>query len=249
MRWLIDLGNTRLKWAALPEDGRLGEVQALAHAGPAFAPAWRALLDTTAPGQTVWLASVAPAALRERIAQDLQARGLQVRSVQARADCAGLRLGYRDPAEFGVDRFLALLAALGEGPSLVVSIGSAVTLDLLDADGRHHGGLIAPSPAHQQAALMQRFPALQRPAGAVLPFAGSTADALASGSVAATLGLIALTRQRAAERLGQVPRLLLCGGGAADLADALAPPVALRPALVLEGLAAYVRWATAQDGD
>ena len=80
----------------------------------------------------------------------------------AAATSAGVRIAYAEPSRLGVDRFLALLAAhaRGPGPWLLVSAGSALTVDLLDVGGQHIGGVIAPSPEHMRAALAARFPAL-----------------------------------------------------------------------------------------
>jgi type III pantothenate kinase len=140
--WLLDLGNTRLKLARADASG-LGPVTALAHGDAGFDDALRDVLGQGAPGEAAWLASVAPEALRLRVEAALEASGQRPRRAATRAECAGVRIAYADPGRLGVDRFLALLAArdLG-GDQLVVSFGSAITVDLLDARGIHHGGLI-----------------------------------------------------------------------------------------------------------
>jgi type III pantothenate kinase len=140
-----------------------------------------------------------------------------------------------------VDRFLALLAASGrdDGPWLLVSAGSALTVDLLQADGAHVGGLIAPMPDTMRAALASRFAVLDVPAGEVLDFAGDTADAIASGCAGAAIGLVERSLRQAAERLGTEPTLLLGGGAAGLFAGIAHPRVHAVPSLVLEGLAIY----------
>lgn len=79
------------------------------------------------------------------------------------ASCAGVRIAYADPSKFGVDRYLALIAAAEHREAVVVAgVGTALTIDLLDADGQHHGGRIAASPTTMREALHAR--AVQLPA-------------------------------------------------------------------------------------
>lgn len=245
MNWLIDLGNTRLKCAPLNETGERGAVQAFAHTGAEEA-AIATLLDclggSTAPTQ-VWLASVAPAKLTEAVANTLRSHQFTVHRVHSAAHFGKLRSAYAEPSRLGVDRFLALVAASArtDGPWLIASAGSALTVDLLNNDRIHLGGLIAPTPAHMCEALAMRFPALDLPEGIPLDFAKDTADAIASGTHAATLGLIERSLRIAHERLGVTPTLLLTGGGL-SIFDGLAhAPIVRLPALVLDGLAIFAQ--------
>ncbi len=240
MDWLLDLGNTRLKLASW-DDGHLGEVQALAHENSDFRDGLQAWLTLLRPGDRCWLASVAGPEITTLVASALADHGCPARRVRTRAYCAGVSIAYGEPQRLGVDRFLALLAAhaRGPGPWLLVSAGSALTVDLLDSEGRHHGGLIAPSPAHMRSALAARFPALAYAGGVVCDFGTDTADALAGGSLAAAAGLVERSYRRATALLGTAPRLLLAGGDGERLAECLDVASEPAPALVLEGLAVY----------
>lgn len=238
MNWLIDLGNTRLKLAPLRPDGRAGEVRAFAHA-EALADAWSAI----GTGGVVHLASVADAALTGRIERSLQDRGLQLCRVRTAAQFGRLRVAYAAPEHLGVDRFLALLAASerGERPHLIVSVGSALTVDLLAKDGEHVGGLIAATPSHLRRALAERFAALDVAGGEVVDFARDTNDALASGAQAMAVGLVERCLRRAEVRLGETPTVLLTGGGVSDLGNIAALAPVMAPDLVIEGLALHAR--------
>ena len=161
---------------------------------------------------------------------------LHLASTQAR--CAGLRIAYPTPRHLGVDRFLALLSALGEGGVLLVGIGTALTIDLLDADGLHRGGRIAPSPMLMREALHARAAVLPETGGTYAEFADDTDHALASGCEGAALALVERSLEHARGVLGVMPALWLHGGGADALRGRL-PAHRFVPDAVLRGLA---RW-------
>lgn len=243
-QWLFDLGNTRLKCAALQADGAVGAVTALGHNGDTFADALRAHLPAQA--EFACLASVAAPALTAQVVQVLSERFRRISLVRTQAAFAGVRIAYDAPAKLGVDRFLALLAAhaRGPGPWLIAGVGTALTIDLLDASGQHRGGRIAPSPALMRRALHQAAVQLPAQGGDYREFANDTEDALASGCDGAALALIERSLAQATQLLGRAPQLLLHGGGVDTLQVAL-PMAAPAPTLVLEGLA---QWAQAGIG-
>jgi type III pantothenate kinase len=234
--WLFDLGNTRLKCAPWV-DGRCGDVIALAHDEAGFAERLDALLPPS--GGVAHLASVAPQASTVDLLESLASRFARIDLARTQARCAGVRIAYAEPARLGVDRFLALLAAHERGGSaLVVGVGTALTLDLVDASGQHHGGRIAPSPSLMREALHARTAVLPIAGGTRVDFASDTADALASGCEGAALALVADGIAAAHARLGIAPALLLHGGGAPALRSAF-PSAVFAPSLVLEGLACW----------
>ena len=260
--WLVDMGNSRLKLAPLMPTGEPGPVivigndqadrdDALVRALGAHKPADRgdvlsqALSTHHAAGalSLVWLASVAPEGVTLATVLLLQAAGAEVRRVRTRLECGRLKIAYADPAALGVDRFLSLLAASEreDGPWVMVSAGSALTVDVLAREGTHQGGLIAGMPGDMQAALARRFSQLDVPAGRVRALADNTADAIASGSSAAILGLVERTLRLAGRQLGDTPTLLLSGGAAELLADIEHSKIVHAPTLPLEGLALFAR--------
>jgi type III pantothenate kinase len=131
-----------------------------------------------------------------------------------------------------------LLAARDAGDVLLVGVGTALTIDLLDADGLHRGGRIAPSPMLMRKALHARAPVLPDTGGSYAEFADDTDHALASGCEGAALALVERSLDRAQRLLGAAPALWLHGGGADALRERL-PPHLWVPDVVLRGLA---RW-------
>jgi type III pantothenate kinase len=234
MKLLLDLGNTRLKWACW--DGqRLGPTTALDHRGADFEARLQQALAMLPAPSTVALASVAGGDHGARIEDLLTQRFGRLDRVGPPHSLPELQLAYPQPETLGVDRWLGMLGALG-ADSLVVSCGSALTIDLLDRHGRHHGGLIAPSPERMREALLGRAPHLATAPGRCVEFADCTADAVASGALLAAVALIERQASIAAERLGAAPRLVLTGGGCAALAPQLRLPLELRDQLVFEGM-------------
>lgn len=246
--WLFDLGNTRLKYVPLLPDGRLGEIASAAHDGVAFAAGWDAALPAAI--DTAWITSVGPAAPRAALLDALNARGAQVGFARTLPRMCGIAIAYAQPERMGVDRFLAMVAAYARGAkeaqraaTLVIGVGTALTIDLVDGGGRHRGGRIAPSPALMREALHARAALLPRTGGDYAEFADDTDAALASGCIGAAVGLIERSARHAGELLDAMPQLWLHGGGA----NALLPMLGAArhaPALVLEGLAL---WASAHD--
>ncbi|HET7358696.1 MAG TPA: type III pantothenate kinase [Rhodanobacteraceae bacterium] len=244
MNLLLDLGNTRLKWAPHGDSAALA-AQACAwqdDMAPALAAAWQTLALPT----RVVAASVVDAAREAAVAAAVHARfGLDVQWVRTPAAACGVRNAYADADRLGIDRFLGMVAALDAGcaPCVLAGCGTALTLDALAADGRHLGGLIAPGPRLMQQAVQGATARVRidASAGAIVDSADNTADALLSGSWHAAAALVERFAARMADRLGGAPRLLLSGGDAGALAALIERPHVVRADAVLQGLAVWAR--------
>jgi type III pantothenate kinase len=237
MKLLLDIGNTRVKWA-LWNGTELQSGGASAHAD--FADdAWRDLPAV----DSIWVASVAATSLNERVDDAARGRfGIAARFVRSRAQACGVRNAYGQPERLGVDRFLALVAAHAQArePTIVVSCGTALPLDALAADGTHLGGLIAASPDLALAALRGGTANLgAAPAGRIVEIADNTADAMQSGAWLAAVALIDHFVEQTAKRMAVAPALVLTGGGAPRIGELIALPHRIDPEMVLRGLAVF----------
>lgn len=230
---LVDLGNSRAKWAWLAQ-GQLGAMQAGTLAE---------LLRQPPPSQ-LWLSSVAASA---QLAQLQQAWPTSVcHVVSSEVAAGGVINGYREPQRLGVDRWLALVAArqLCRAPQLVVDAGTALTIDLLDEFGQHKGGWIMPGLQLLQRALIGGTAAVRPQGGAAAEcFGRDTAAAVSGGCQQMLLGAVRQAQAEARQLLATSfkPRLLLSGGDGPLLAELLAEPCLLLPDLVLRGLACWAR--------
>lgn len=239
---LIDLGNSRLKWALADDSGVvLGEP--VAHSASGFGdllPLWEA----AAGSQRALLASTA-LTLTDALCRDIGARlNIDTEVFQSPKQAIGIRSAYDQPQTLGSDRFLAMAAARRhcDGAFLLCDAGTALTLDLVDEDGQHLGGLIVPSPLLMRESLHRGTAGVRTGDSARLrEFARNTDDAVWSGVCMASIALIEHSHRKALLGVGDHVDLLLSGGSMPLLVQHLDIPHRTLPNLVLEGLRLWSR--------
>jgi type III pantothenate kinase len=249
VRLLLDIGNTRLKWAVHNEHGLTAQ-QAIAHAELNAAALGARVFAPCGQISQLLVSNVAGAAMAEQVQQ--AARDCwQIEPIffesNASDTVAGrtLRNAYTEPAKLGVDRWLAMLGAYAQSPAaaLVVSVGTAMTLDAFTAEGQHLGGMIVPGPDLMMNSLMRNTSDIatraQQGQHGDSFFADNTLGCLYQGAVHAATALIEAAYQRMRRDEHEV-RLLLTGGAVPQLERHLSMPVQVVPDLVLRGLAALV---------
>ena len=246
----LDIGNSRLK-AALWQRGEIVAVAAadydrLGETMPQqISDFVRAPLFTGNAVERILAACVAG----EPVEQALTAVALQaglpvVEFFRSSVQCCGITHAYADPAQHGVDRWAALIGArkLHAGPLCIVSVGTAVTVDLLGADNVHLGGRIMPGLGMMQAALRQTA-GVRQVDGEPVIFARTTADAVCSGVHSMLQAGIRQAMADARRLLGDNMHTFLTGGQAGLIHDALhrqrqvdMAAVSQQPHLVMHGL-------------
>ena len=131
---------------------------------------------------------------------------------------------YRNHEEHGADRWFNALGSrkFSHNASVVVSCGTAVTIDAITADNHYLGGSIMPGFHLMHESLLQKTANLHRPEGQRYPFPTTTANAIATGMMDAVCGSILLMHARLKERNHNQPTdLIITGGGARKIAEAL----------------------------
>jgi type III pantothenate kinase len=230
---LLDIGNSRCKWALLEHgiwlrQGVLenGELQRLPTVVGELPASTRVVVSNVA-GEAV------AALLREYLA----AMQCEPTFVQSVAECCGVRNGYRTPQKLGSDRWAALIAARHQvaGGCLVVNCGTATTIDALSAQGEFLGGLILPGLSLMMNGLSANTAQLADRAGALLDFPLDTADAMLSGAVRATQGAILNQFGLLQQREGNV-RCLVSGGASSIVVQGLSVSCEYDEHMVLHGL-------------
>ena len=242
---LLDVGNTRIKWGVRDEGGirRTGHI-----AREKLRDDGLQVLTTRLPRavESVFVSNVAGTSFGTRLSGVVGAHcGREVRFARTAGRGWGVTDGYKEPRRMGVDRWVALVGAWHEfGRScLVVDAGTAVTIDALDGDGRHLGGQIIPGLRTMAASLSTAtadIPLVATGARAGAPdariFGSSTAAAVREGALNAIAGAVDRAF-RTLQSIAYDPLVVLTGGDASRILNALCEPPIHRPHLVLQGLA------------
>ncbi|MDO5652794.1 MAG: type III pantothenate kinase [Brachymonas sp.] len=248
----IDIGNTRLKWS-LYEQPRPGSTL-LAH-GAEFLEqvdtmaerAWKLL-----PTPTLMLGCVvASGSIKYRVEEQMEELwpDLQPQWVVSRTETAGLVNGYDIPSRLGVDRWVAMVGArqhmlqattgTAPRPMVVVMVGTAVTVEAIDAQGKFLGGLILPGHGMMLRALEMGAAGLNHmPTGQVVPFPTNTSDALTSGGTFALVGAVQRMVRHLHEHCGEPPMCVMTGGAGWKVAPYMETPFELVESLIFDGLLA-----------
>lgn len=259
---LLDVGNTRLKWAVWaqaegPAQGQLGSMSSCCYAVEDVTVLLNGQWKGLYPIDRVLLASVGGAAFCQALQGYVQQRwAVSVEHLTTPAAAWGVINAYAEPQRLGIDRWLALIAArrLSKGPLWVVDCGSAVTIDRLDAGGQHLGGLILPGLAmmaqglagvgNLSMAARSHEPGRLSAGLKVAQLAQDTATAVDTGML--TMLVAAIDRivaesvsppVDAAAVITAEVTAVIAGGDAARIQPLLAGQWLHQPSLVLQGMA------------
>ncbi len=240
----IDIGNTRLKWAQY--DAPLPGARLLAH-GAEFLDN----IDKLADGPWAALAAptemlgcvVAGEAVKRRVEEQLELWDIEPQWVVAKDTEAGLHNGYDHPSRLGADRWVAMIGAwhrmLAHGPArpiVLAMVGTAVTIEAIDASGHFLGGLILPGHGIMLRALESGTAGLHVPTGEVRNFPTNTSDALTSGGTFAIAGAMERMVSNLRTHCGAEPCFFLTGGAGWKMAPSLSVPFELVDNLIFDGL-------------
>lgn len=230
----LDVGNSSAKWRLM----RDGEIAARGRYRADDSESLENLLSCSETLQQIWISSVAGVQRNGELSGLMEDHwGVIPWFARSTAQMGSLRNSYSEPERLGVDRWLAMLGAQIHLPGrfAVVDAGSALTIDIVAADGQHEGGYIIPGAQLMERALLLdtdrvRF---EEQADYRLEPGKSTAEAVRYGIAASQVGAVHLIL----ERLGLGgDDLLLCGGGAKQLMDLSDLGGHWVPDLVFEGL-------------
>jgi len=239
---LVDIGNSRLKYASL-EDGSPKFIGSHDYyASPIDADSIQ--IADRVP-DAIYQISVADESIEHELDLMCQQRwGLQPYKLTAEGDCSGVTNGYIPPESLGVDRWAAMIGAyhLINDAVVVVDCGTACTIDIINSSGLHSGGAIIPGYQMMQQAL-KRGTARIKPAAAsgVSHVPGvTTADCLHYGAIEASCGLVERVTQWAENESGKAVTVVVTGGDALQLLPHLHRPVHYERNLVFLGMKAMV---------
>jgi type III pantothenate kinase len=241
---LIDIGNSRIKWAVLG-DGRLSQQQATAHDKWTPMDFQRQVLQPARGVERILVVSVVSEKVNQVITEVAQ-RTLKLTPeyfVSARV-VGGVTTRYFEPWRLGVDRFAAAIGGYARAKNravCVVDVGTAMTIDLVDKQGTHRGGAIVPGPELMVKSLLKSTTGIEvrakgGSAGKAL-FARETSAAIEQGATFAAAAVVDRALIEARKTLRTTPIVYLTGGAAKRIHPLLQSAHVSIPDLVLRGLA------------
>jgi type III pantothenate kinase len=240
----LDVGNTRLKWAqyAAPVVGAPVLAQGAVFLENIDKLADDEWCDLPAPSRILGCI-VAGDAVKRRVEEQMEHWEVAPRWVVSSAQEAGVSNGYDHPARLGADRWVAMIGArhrlLARGvhkPCVVVMVGTAVTVEAIDASGKFLGGIILPGHGIMLRALESGTAGLHVPTGEVRDFPTNTSDALTSGGTFAIAGAVQRMVENTTRHCGEKPECIMTGGAGWKMAPSMSVEVELVEGLIFDGL-------------
>jgi type III pantothenate kinase len=243
----LDVGNTRLKWglydSPAPGAKLLGSGAVFLENIDRLADEdWRELPEPTHMLGCI----VAGEAIRRRVEEQMELWDITPHWAVSSAAEAGLTNGYDHPTRLGADRWVAMIGAharmlrhvngVAPKPMVVVMVGTAVTVEAIDASGKFLGGLILPGHGIMLRALESGTAGLRVPTGEVCEFPTNTSDALTSGGTYAIAGAVERMVQHVRQHCGAEPACYMTGGAGWKMAPSMSVQFELVDSLIFDGL-------------
>lgn len=235
---LIDHGNTRMKWVL----ARSGQVDInTAGSGSLDEFVQRFHSPAVIGPSSVMLSSVADTSQLQALEDFCGSRwGLTPWRIASLASQGGVRNAYDDPSVLGVDRWLAIVGAVAQHgkPIVIWDLGTAATLDAVDENGQHLGGMIYPGPATMLNALRNEtlLQAPQRLGSASMRPGANTRECIENGVFAAQVGALNQFIRHISTGMNKKPQLVVTGGAAPELLPLLDFDCIHDPWLVFRGM-------------
>ncbi|MCX4026311.1 type III pantothenate kinase [Endozoicomonas sp. SM1973] len=235
----VDVGNTRIKWRYAEGGSYVAKGALDLSEAPEVAKKLR--IQGVMPQQII-VANVAGEEVRLQLKDGCQ-RGWEVEPyfVKTQKNAYGIEVAYADVTKLGVDRWLAMLGCHHLYPScakVVVSLGSAITVDVIDMNGMHEGGYIVPGFRLMRESLRVSTAQVQVDSTSLqrVDLGKNTAEAVEHGMLKMVIAFIESVvvplKPQNSEAI-----VVITGGDAAAIASSLTVDYLHEPELVLDGLA------------
>lgn len=246
-RLAVGIGNTTVKLgvtSGCTSDGLPSWSQRLEVPTAEFQPASISRFLTAAPH--CWLVASVHRPTEQRIRQwVMAARPADIYRLLTYRDLP-IEVDVEEPHRLGLDRLAAAVGAnrlrQPDRPAIVIDAGTALTVNLVSADGVFRGGVILPGFKLTTKALAEGtdlLPLITTDLTAEPPpvVGRSTEAAIRSGLFWGSVGAVRELVGRMAEELLQPPQVFVTGGDARRLAGYMAPDARFVLDLVLMGIA------------
>lgn len=235
---LLDVGNSRIKWK-LHGSKLLSTSGAVLYDTEMLKEQMQAWFGDMPVQERVVICAVVASDVRLLIANWFtQHWQCTVDFVESAKYLAGVRNGYSNEAELGVDRWMAIVAAFDTYAQAVcvIDCGTAITLDVVDESGQHQGGMIMPGLKLMRDALVQGAAAIEEGQGQCLGLAKNTADGVFGGCLGLAVSGLAGIYQQLVVEYGEGLKCVVTGGDGALVAGQMDCGCDYNEDLVLQGL-------------
>ncbi len=239
MNLYLDIGNSRIKWALAAANGELLHVGGVENTRfDVLQESFTELAMRSAPQQIIAVSVATDAVYRQTLEIIEACWSLPVQKFGSVAEACGVKNAYSEPASLGADRWSALIGAhrLFDKAVLIADCGTAISLDVLSADGEHRGGYIVPGLQMMRGALHGGTAALPMVGAGRPGIAANTHDAIVAGTVLAAAAAVEHAAVRHGEKADTPLHLVMTGGDADRLSQFITIPFSYEPHLVLKGL-------------
>lgn len=241
---LVDIGNSRIKWA-LYEHDQIGDQKVgwwqENDLDEILNSSWQDFDQINA----VYISNVAGNSIEATVSKWCEKHwNLKPSFAKVSKNSGGVINCYSNAQKLGIDRWLAMIAGwnISKGEVCIIDCGSAVTVDVINSEGLHQGGMISPGLALSGRALNDHTHALSLEQRENFPMlADNTTDAINSGCYHQFIGGIRHVVGKMQQQFGSDMKYIITGGDAElVLSDSNMSTLELdirhEPDLILQGL-------------
>ncbi len=216
---LLDGGNSRLKWA-WAENGIITHTNHSPYRDlQILQQEWLKM-----GGDDVRVVGSAVCGLAKQAMVAAQLPHVKIEWLSSMKRALGIYNHYQNVEQHGADRWFNALGSrqFTQNACVIMSCGTAVTIDALTQDNHYLGGTIMPGFHLMKESLALRTANLNQPLGKLFPFPTTTANALAGGMMDAVCGSLMIMHSRLKARMNHATvDVIMTGGGASKVAKSL----------------------------
>lgn len=234
---ILDIGNSRVKWAVYTLIDRQYKQHGVFENSSDVDVMLERVFSVFKP-MPIWISRVGKAELASQVEGWFRAKwGVNPTLVQVKAEEFGVVNGYEIPEKMGVDRWMAIIAGWQyyKRAFCVIDCGTAITVDCVNNEGVHLGGVIMPGVKSTKKALIENTTIENMVMTDCKLLAGDTEDAVSSGVWHAVCGGVTMILNEVRSIVPEF-KICLCGGDALYLESCLNVEAEVMNNLVIEGV-------------
>ena len=242
----IDIGHSRLK-AAMQTGGELSVLIPVDYDEHSLLEKLNQIVNSETI-DSVWYSCLLSSGQCQEIHDSLTHISNQVHACVTQAKQCGVTNGYKEFSHLGSDRWLAMIAAYTKYKSsfVVIDCGTAITIDCVDINGQHDGGMILPGYSmmqngltHQTELNYHQVQGLDFKVNNLLSNLGkTTSDGIELGVIFSVCSLIETIYTQRKEQ-SKSTRCIITGGDAERFAQHLNCEYQIEPNIVIDGMLIY----------